>query len=95
MAIACCLGSVISSCIGSLMCEKIMKARPYPFYTQKVHLEFGGLATATAMLFIVGSLSSRSEDAFWKSRPVDGAMKAHLGDRSTWQGVWVSKALVM
>ena len=36
----------------------------------------------------VGSLSSRSEDAFWKSRPVDGAMKAHLGDRSTWHGVF-------
>lgn len=69
---------VVSSCIGSLMCEKIMKARPYPFYTQKVHLEFGGLATATAMLFIVGSLSSRPEDAFWKQRSVDGVMKAGL-----------------
>lgn len=55
-----------------------MKARPYPFYTQKVHLEFGGLATATAMLFIVGSLSSRPEDAFWKQRSVDGVMKAGL-----------------
>lgn len=78
LAIACCIGSVVSSCIGSLMCEKIMKARPYPFYTQKVHLEFGGLATATAMLFIVGSLSSRPEDAFWKQRSVDGVMKAGL-----------------
>lgn len=36
VAVVCCLGSVVSSCIGSLMCEKIMKARPYPFYTQKV-----------------------------------------------------------
>lgn len=78
LAIACCIGSVVSSCIGSLMCEKIMKARPYPFYTQKVHLEFGGLATATAMLFIVGSLSSRPEDAFWKQRSVDGVMEAGL-----------------
>eukprot|EP00913_Durusdinium_trenchii_P023674 g22238.t3 len=78
LAIACCVGSVVSSCIGSLMCEKIMKARPYPFYTQKVHLEFGGLATATAMLFVVGSLSSRPEDAFWKQRPANGQMEAGL-----------------
>ncbi|CAJ1397035.1 unnamed protein product [Effrenium voratum] len=78
VAIACCLGSVVSSCIGSLMCEKIMKARPYPFYTQKVHLEFGGLATASIMLFVVGSLSPHPADAFWKERDVDGQMEAGL-----------------
>eukprot|EP00439_Symbiodinium_sp_Y106_P031761 s4887_g3.t2 len=71
VAVVCCLGSVVSSCIGSLMCEKIMKARPYPFYTQKVHLEFGGFATATAMLFVVGILSSRPQD-WGETRDVDG-----------------------
>lgn len=71
-AVVCCLGSVVSSCLGSLACEKIMKARQSPFYTQKVHLEVGGLLTAVAMLFVVGFASSRDADAFWKKRDVGG-----------------------
>lgn len=107
VAVVCCLGSVVSSCIGSLMCEKIMKARPYPFYTQKVHLEFGGFATASAMLFVVGVLSSRPQDAFWKDREVDGKPEAGLfvgwsfktvaaltaGVFQSWLGGLVSKRL--
>eukprot|EP00931_Biecheleriopsis_adriatica_P089027 TRINITY_DN63223_c0_g1_i1.p1 TRINITY_DN63223_c0_g1~~TRINITY_DN63223_c0_g1_i1.p1 ORF type:complete len:883 (-),score=91.75 TRINITY_DN63223_c0_g1_i1:136-2784(-) len=77
LAMCYCLGSVVISCIASLMCEKIMKERSSPFYTQKVHLEFGGLLTACAMLFVVGFASSHVEDAFWKERDVGrGVYKA-------------------
>lgn len=75
-AMLCCFGSVIISCVGSLFAEKIMKSRPSPFYTQKVHLEVGGLFTAVAMLFIVGFTSTQEKDAFWKERDVgDGVME--------------------
>lgn len=69
-AVLCCFGSVITSCIGSLVCEKIMKAQRRPFYTQKVHLETGGLATSIAMLFVAGYASNEDADAFWKRRDV-------------------------
>lgn len=68
--VACVLASVIFSCLGSLLAEKLMKASTSAFYIQKVQLEIGGLATAVVMLFVVGSLSDRQADAFWKQRDV-------------------------
>lgn len=72
VAAACCLGAVATSCIGSLSSERIMKAQQSPFYTQKVHLEYGGLLTATLGLFLIGVASSQDADAFWKPRDVGG-----------------------
>ncbi|CAE8691615.1 unnamed protein product, partial [Polarella glacialis] len=77
VAVYCCLGSVVTSCVGSLVCEKIMKAHGAPFYTQKVHLEVGGLITAVVMLFVVGAVSPQDADAFWKERDVgSGVMES-------------------
>jgi hypothetical protein len=70
MGIIMVLCSVAFSCIGSLLAEKILKFGRLPFYTQKVHLEVGTLATAIVMLFVVGEVSNRDVDAFWKPRKV-------------------------
>ncbi|CAJ1423496.1 unnamed protein product [Effrenium voratum] len=70
VAIACCLGSACSSELAYFFTSKRIQRI-------QVHLEFGGLATASIMLF-VGSLSPHPADAFWKERDVDGQMEAGL-----------------
>jgi len=72
LGVAFVLGSVVLSCLGSILAEKVMKAGSSPFYIQKVHLEVGGLVSAVTMLFISGCLSERPNDAFWKKRDVGG-----------------------
>merc|ERR1719240_1926133 len=67
------LFAVVLSCAGSLLAEKIMKSNAdIPFYTQKVHLDLGGFLLAVAMLFVIGCVSTRPKDAFWKDRLVNG-----------------------
>lgn len=85
VAVCCCLGSVVTSCVASVLCEKILKQQvAMPFYTQKVHLESGGTVTAGLVFFLVGYLTSLAQKpgdppnaaAFWVERPVDGKMEA-------------------
>ena len=75
----------------SILCTQggvvVMKASSKPFYQQKVFMDLGNLLTAFILLFIVGSIDTRSEEqknrhkksfiqepAFWKERELgDGA----------------------
>jgi len=71
-AILCCLTSVFCACVGSMVAEKIMKTSQKSFFEVKVHLEIGGLVTATCMLFVIGFLDARPTAAFWRKRDVGG-----------------------
>eukprot|EP00929_Paragymnodinium_shiwhaense_P076280 TRINITY_DN39189_c0_g1_i4.p1 TRINITY_DN39189_c0_g1~~TRINITY_DN39189_c0_g1_i4.p1 ORF type:complete len:999 (+),score=168.31 TRINITY_DN39189_c0_g1_i4:96-3092(+) len=64
------IGSAVSSVFGSLVSERILKAeRLLPFHIQKVRLDVGSVL-ATLLLFpIIGLISTRPQDAFWKQRP--------------------------
>jgi len=70
--------SVCMSCLASMLSEKIMKAGSSPFYIQKVNLDIGSFITSVIMLFVCGMASQRPNDAFWKSRDVDGRMEAGI-----------------
>eukprot|EP00928_Gymnodinium_smaydae_P027328 TRINITY_DN21174_c0_g3_i1.p1 TRINITY_DN21174_c0_g3~~TRINITY_DN21174_c0_g3_i1.p1 ORF type:complete len:979 (-),score=203.75 TRINITY_DN21174_c0_g3_i1:69-2927(-) len=65
------LFSAISSVFGSLVAEKILKEESLPFHIQKVRLDMGSTITTLALLPIIGAISSRPKDAFWKERPLD------------------------
>ncbi|OLP97471.1 hypothetical protein AK812_SmicGene20201 [Symbiodinium microadriaticum] len=69
---------VCMSCLASMLSEKIMKAGSSPFYIQKVNLDIGSFITSVIMLFVCGMASERPNDAFWKSRDVDGRMEAGI-----------------
>ncbi|CAE7315344.1 unnamed protein product [Symbiodinium pilosum] len=61
-----------------MLSEKIMKAGSSPFYIQKVNLDIGSFLTSIVMLFVCGMASQRPNDAFWKTRDVDGRMESGI-----------------
>jgi len=65
------VGSACSSVCGSLAAEKLMKSENQPFHIQKVRLDIGSMMTTLALLPVIGWISSRPQDAFWKDRPLD------------------------
>lgn len=82
--------SVVMSCLASMLSEKIMKAGNSHFYIQKVNLDVGSFFTSIVMLFVCGATSKRTEDAFWKKRPVeDGRMEAGIFVAWNWQMIIV------
>merc|ERR1712039_722721 len=65
------VASAIVSAIASLVCERLLKEEDLPFHIQKVRLDLGSVITSVALLFFIGSVSARPQDAFWKNRPLD------------------------
>lgn len=74
--ILCVCGSVVFSCLGSVLAEKFMKKGDCAFYIQKVQLEVGDLVMACVMLVVTGAISTRDRDAFWRPRDVGGHMES-------------------
>jgi len=71
------IASACCSVFGSLTAEKALKAEALPFHIQKVRLDFGSiLASAAIGLPIVGVISERPQDAFWKYRPLNASCDA-------------------
>jgi len=62
--------SAIASVFGSLVAEKVLKAEQLPFAIQKCRLDVGSTFGTLLLLPIIGLVSSRSQDAFWKMRPL-------------------------
>lgn len=67
------IASAVASVLGSLVAEKVLKAEELPFHVQKVALDFGSVLSTCLLFPIIGFLSSRPQDAFWKLRPLQGA----------------------
>jgi len=76
------LSSAIASVLGSLTAEKVLKEEDLPFHVQKVSLDMGSLLSTLMLFPIVGAISSRPQDAFWKLRPLSGT----CGDALCWSG---------
>jgi len=64
---------VASACVSvmaSLVSEKVLQDEDLPFRVQKVSLDIGSLVGTVAFLPIIGFISTRPQDAFWKVRPI-------------------------
>jgi len=64
------VGAACCSVCGSLAAEKLMKQENLPFHIQKVRLDVGSMMTTIVLLPMIGYISSRPQDAFWRSRPL-------------------------
>jgi TM2 domain-containing membrane protein YozV len=65
------LSSASTSVLAGLYSEKILKqAEQLPFHMQKVGLDFGSAVATLLLLPVIGGLSTRPQDAFWKERPL-------------------------
>merc|ERR1712241_356271 len=64
------VGSACSSALASLVSEKALKGEDLPFHIQKVRLDLGSAVVSAILFFVIGNISSRPQDAFWKDRPL-------------------------
>lgn len=62
--------SAMSSVVGSLLAEKLLKAEQLPFFIQKVRLDVASALASLAVFPALGVISTRPQDAFWKQRPL-------------------------
>eukprot|EP00928_Gymnodinium_smaydae_P022505 TRINITY_DN18879_c0_g1_i1.p1 TRINITY_DN18879_c0_g1~~TRINITY_DN18879_c0_g1_i1.p1 ORF type:complete len:919 (+),score=157.48 TRINITY_DN18879_c0_g1_i1:374-2758(+) len=63
--------SSATSAVASLLAQKVLKEDySVPFHIQKVWLDVGSLISTCALLPVIGYLSARPQDAFWKDRPL-------------------------
>jgi len=72
--------SAITSVFASLVAEKVLKAEQLPFHVQKVRLDIGSVMATLVLFPIIGAISTRPQDAFWKERPLD----AQCADSRCW-----------
>jgi len=65
------VGSACASVMASLVSEKVLQEEDHlPFRVQKVSLDIGSVVGTLVLLPIIGYVSSRPQDAFWKVRPI-------------------------
>lgn len=60
--------SACCSVLGSLLAERLLKDEQLPFYIQKVRLDIGSALATIVLIPIIGYISDRPQDAFWKRR---------------------------
>jgi len=66
------VASAVASVMASLVAERVLQAEDHlPFRVQKVCLDIGSLVATLALLPLIGAISNRPQDAFWKTRPID------------------------
>lgn len=64
------VGSACSSVIASLVAERVLKEECLPFHIQKVRLDIGSALVSMVLFPVIGFISSRPQDAYWKDRPL-------------------------
>merc|ERR1711879_555132 len=75
------VASACASVLASLAAEKVLKEEGLPFHVQKVSLDLGSAVATLILLPIIGLISTRPQDAYWKYRPLD----ARCSDSSCWE----------
>jgi len=64
--------SALFSVCASLIAEKVLKEEAnVPFHIQKVRLDLGSVGITLLLLPVIGLVSTRVQDAFWKCRPLE------------------------
>jgi len=77
------IGSALSAVLGSLTTEKILKGEKAAFHIQKVRLDIGSIFTSVILLPVMGFISYRPQDGFWRDRP----LSAQCPDAACWGAV--------
>eukprot|EP00927_Polykrikos_kofoidii_P045120 TRINITY_DN389_c2_g1_i1.p1 TRINITY_DN389_c2_g1~~TRINITY_DN389_c2_g1_i1.p1 ORF type:complete len:820 (-),score=96.76 TRINITY_DN389_c2_g1_i1:81-2459(-) len=72
-AMCCVVMSATSSALAGLTVEKFLKHESAMFHIQKVSMDLGSLLATFCLLPVIGLISSRSQDAFWKERLLNPA----------------------
>jgi len=76
------VASACASVMASLVSEKVLQEEDHlPFRVQKVSLDIGSVVGTLVLLPIIGFVSARPQDAFWKVRPVD----PHCAEKVCWE----------
>eukprot|EP00927_Polykrikos_kofoidii_P040018 TRINITY_DN3428_c0_g2_i1.p1 TRINITY_DN3428_c0_g2~~TRINITY_DN3428_c0_g2_i1.p1 ORF type:complete len:800 (+),score=80.95 TRINITY_DN3428_c0_g2_i1:98-2497(+) len=73
----CVVLSATSSVLASLVAEKFLKEECLPFHIQKVRLDLGSVIASVFLMPLIGFISDRPQDAWWKNRPVSSDCPTH------------------
>jgi len=82
------VASACTSVFASLSAEKVLKntdetVEDLPFHVQKVGLDIGSAVITFLLFFVIGGISTRPQDAFWKQRPLDHDCQVRMPSNMT------------
>eukprot|EP00929_Paragymnodinium_shiwhaense_P078258 TRINITY_DN40536_c0_g1_i1.p1 TRINITY_DN40536_c0_g1~~TRINITY_DN40536_c0_g1_i1.p1 ORF type:complete len:908 (+),score=117.45 TRINITY_DN40536_c0_g1_i1:121-2844(+) len=74
------VASACAAVFGSVVVERVLKQEELPFHIQKIRLDMGCVLVSLTLFPIIGHISSRPQDAFWKQRP----LSHDCSDKACW-----------